>query len=98
SAQTLHGTVTDTTTGKPLYPVTVVNTVTKVITYTDEGGYYTIAAKQDEVVAFSYVGYKTVSKITPHSILIASLNVTMDHAEYELPEYKLSHDDRTQYQ
>ena len=97
-AQTVHGVVTDTATGKPLFAVTVVNTATQATAYTDATGRYTIAAKQGNVLTFSYVGYKTVAKFTPSSILIASLNITMEQAEYQLPEYKITRDSRTQYQ
>ena len=97
-AQTLQGVVTDTLTGKPLYPVTVVNKTTQAITYTNEAGYYTIAAKPGNMVTFSYMGYMTVYKATPNSIMVGTLNITMDQAAFQLPEYRLRQSSRTQYQ
>lgn len=98
NAQTLQGVVTDSATGKPLYPVTVVNVRTQAVTYTDEHGFYSIAAEQGTKIAFSFVGYQTVQKVKPHSVIVATQNITMVQAAVQLQEYKVHAGNRTQYQ
>jgi len=97
-AQTLQGIVTDSATGKPLDPVTVVNTRTQAVTYTDGHGLYTIAANNGDIIAFSYVGYKTVTKAKPNAVIVASQNISMAQSAVELQEYKVHSRNRTQYQ
>ena len=97
-AQTLQGIVSDSATGKPLYPVTVVNTRTQAVTYTNEHGVYTIAANTGEVIAFSYVGYNTVTKQKPKAVIVASLNISLSQSAVQLQEYKIHSSSRTQYQ
>src|SRR4051812_3366722 len=87
SAQTLQGIVTDAGTGQPLYRVTVINMATQAATFTDEHGLYFIAAKPGNVIAFSFIGYKTVSKEKPPSTIVASLNVSMEHSAFQLKEF-----------
>lgn len=97
-AQTMQGMVTDATTYKPLFPVTVVNMNTQQAAYTDANGFYVIAARPGDKIAFSYVGYKSVEKLKPVSVLIATQNITMQRREYELDEVFLRPDKLTQYQ
>jgi hypothetical protein len=97
-AQTLQGVVTDASNGKPLYPVTVINVRTQESAYTSENGVYAISANTGDVIAFSYVGYKTVERTKPASVLIATLNVQMSHVDYMLPEFKVRPGHLTQYQ
>ena len=59
------------------------------IAYTNESGYYTIAARPGNQLTFSYVGYNTVIKATPGAILVGTLDLVMSQAEYQLPEYRL---------
>jgi CarboxypepD_reg-like domain len=97
-AQSLQGVVTDAITGKALYPVTVVNVSTQEVTYTSERGTYAILAKPGEVVAFTYIGYKTVEKVKPNSVLVATLDIAMDRTTYQLQEFKIRPGHLTQYQ
>jgi hypothetical protein len=97
-AQTLQGIVTDAGTGKPLYPVTIINVATQQATYSDERGLYTISANPGDVIAFSYVGYKTIEKVKPPSVLIATLDVQMERVDYALPEFKFRPGNLTPYQ
>ncbi len=68
------------------------------IAYTNESGYYTIAARPGNQLTFSYVGYNTVIKATPGAILVGTLDLVMSQAEYQLPEYRLRQSNKTQYQ
>ncbi len=88
-AQTLQGIVTDAATGKPLYPVTVVNLYTQQSTLTDDHGQYVIPAKQGNLIAFSFVGYKTVQKTKSFSTIITTMNVAMEQTEYQLEEFSI---------
>jgi hypothetical protein len=97
-SQTMQGVVTDAKTNKPLSAVTVVNVTTQQATSTDDHGNYSIEAKPGEMIAFTYIGYKTVQKIKPASVLIATVNVTMETTEYQLEEFRLRPGHLTQYQ
>ena len=97
-AQTLQGVVTDAASHKPLYPVTVVNIITQQSVYTDVNGFYSIAANQGDVIAFSYLGYKAVQRAKPLSVIIATQNITMERMNYELQEFKLRPGHLTKYQ
>ncbi len=94
----MQGLVTDTRTSKPLYPVTVVNVFTQQATSTDENGLYSIPANAGDLIAFTYIGYKTVKKTKPVSVLIATINIVMEPTEYELKEFKLLPGNLTPYQ
>jgi hypothetical protein len=98
TAQTQQGTITDAITKKPLYPVTVVNTTTQEVAYTNEDGWYSIIAKQGEVVAFSYIGYKSIEKVKPPSVIMATINIQMERLEYQLQEFKFRYGNLTKYQ
>jgi hypothetical protein len=97
-AQTLQGNVVDAVTQLPLYPVTVINVTTQQASYTDVNGFYTIAAKQGDKVAFSYIGYKTLEKYKPISVIISTMNIALEKREYELDEVYLRPGTLTQYQ
>jgi len=88
-SQTLQGTVTDFHTGKGLFPVTVVNTRTQEAVLTDIHGFYVVPARQGDLVAFSYVGYKTVKRIKPVSVIIATLNVSLEQTDLQLDEVRV---------
>ncbi len=75
--------------GTPLAGVTVVNILTQQGTTTNDNGVYTIAANPGEMIAYSSVGYKTVKKIKPQSVIVATLNVIMEPAAYQLKEFQL---------
>lgn len=94
----MQGVVTDAATHKPLYPVTVVNLSTQAVAYTNENGLYTIIANQGDVVAFSYVGYKSIEKHKPPSVIIASINIQMERLEYQLQEFRFHLGNLTKYQ
>lgn len=97
-AQTLQGTVRDANTQKPLFPVTVMNIVTRQLAYTDLNGNYTIPANTGDVIAFSYIGYKTVEKFKPLSVILATQNIIMVQKEYLLDEILFRPGHYTQYQ
>ncbi len=94
----MQGVVTDARTGKALFPVTVVNTKTHIVSSTDERGFYTITAQTGEMVAFTYIGYKAVEKVKPLSVIIATQNITMEPTEYRLQEFKVRPGHLTKYQ
>ncbi len=97
-AQTLQGVVTDAATGKPLYPVTVVNIYTRQSTLTDEHGLYVIPASQGNLVTFSYLGYRSVQKVKPISVIIATMNIAMEPTEYQLEEFRIKPGILSRYQ
>lgn len=97
-AQSVNGVVKDGRTGKPLYPVTVVNVRTQQGSSTDEKGNYTVAARTGDVIAFTYVGYKNKQLTCPDAILVATLNVELEPTEYQLEEFRLRPGHLTQYQ
>lgn len=94
----MQGIVRDANTGKPLYPVTVVNVITQLATSTDEKGLYTIPANNGDVIAFTYIGYKTVKRTKPNSILIATQDVKLEPTEYQLKEFSFRPGHLNQYQ
>jgi len=94
----MQGIVTDGATGKPLLAVTVVNERTQDATATDENGFYTIAAVQGDKIAFTYVGYKTLERTKPVSVIIATQNVSMEPGATTLKEFVYKGDKRTKYQ
>ncbi|HXS37769.1 MAG TPA: carboxypeptidase-like regulatory domain-containing protein [Flavipsychrobacter sp.] len=88
-AQTLTGVVIDVETGKPLFPVTVVNLNSKATVYTDDKGQYAINAKTGDVVSFSYIGYNATQYITPPSVSVSTLRVRMVPINVQLNEFTL---------
>ncbi len=97
-AQNMQGVVTDGVTGRPMLAVTVVNERTQQATTTDENGFYTIAATQGDKIAFTYVGYKTIEKQKPVSVIIATQNISMEPGATTLREFVFKGDKRTKYQ
>jgi hypothetical protein len=53
------GTVTDASTGVPLYPATVLDSSSREAVQTDSAGHYRIAASGGDVIQYSYLGYYT---------------------------------------
>lgn len=94
----MQGKVTDASTGTPLYLVSVVNVHTQQTTTTDQWGNYSLPAADGDPVAFTYVGYRTVQKPKPPSVLIATMNIAMDTATNELREFTLRPGRLTKYQ
>ncbi len=98
TAQTMMGYVRDANTGRPLYPVVVVNESTQEAVTTNDSGLYVISARTGDVMAFSFIGYQTVERRKPTSIIIASININMEPQQISLPEFKFKIDKRTKYQ
>ena len=98
SAQTVQGVVTDSATGRPLWPATVVNVFTQQSTSTNEHGLYSIQARQGDVIAFSYIGYNNVEKVNPPSVIVSTINIAMVQSGYQLKEFRLNQHNLTQYQ
>ena len=97
-AQTLQGVVTNVNSGKPLWPVTVVNITTQQAAATDESGFYSIPANPGDKIAFSYIGYHTIEKVKPPSVIVATLNIVMEPTSYGLQEFQVRPGHLTQYQ
>ena len=97
-AQTIQGIVTDGASHKPLFPVTVVNVISQQSVYTDEKGFYSIIANPGDVIAFSFIGYKTIEKPKPPSIIVATMNITLERMEYQLQEFQFRPGHLTKYQ
>lgn len=96
--QSVQGVVTNAQTHKPLPGATVVNVITQQISYTDANGFYSIPARQKDVIAFTYIGYKSAERLKPFSVLIATLNVELERSVYDLQEVYLRPGKLTQYQ
>jgi hypothetical protein len=97
-AQTIQGVVTDAVTAKPLTAVTVVNVASQMAVYSNDKGFYSIIANPGDFIVFTYVGYRTVEKPKPLSVLISTMNITMEHTAYELQEYNFRPGNLTPYQ
>ncbi len=98
SAQSVQGIVSDAVTHKPVFPATVVNVRTQQATYTDANGFYTIPAAMGDVIAFTCIGYNSLERIKPVSVIVATMNVRMEHIEYQLDEVILRPGVLTPYQ
>lgn len=98
NAQSLQGIVTDAHTHKPLAGATIVNVISQQISYTDVNGFYTISARQSDVIAYTFIGYKSIEKVKPISVLVATLNVELERSAYDLQEVFLRPGKLTQYQ
>ena len=94
----MQGVVNDAATGLPLLGVTVVNEYTQKATLTDQNGLYVIPAKQGDLITFSYVGYKTIHKAKPISVIISTQNIGMEQTEYLLDEISVRPGLLSQYQ
>jgi hypothetical protein len=97
-AQTMQGTVADALTGRPLIAVTIVNTSTQQVTTTNDNGLYTILAKEGDVIAFSFIGYRVAERRKPPAVIIANVNVQLEPTEYQLKEFQFRPRHLTQYQ
>jgi len=84
--QTLKGIVIDGETLKPLYPVTVLNISNSQKTTTDEQGNYSIPAKEDDLIVFSFIGYHTVQRLATLGTL---LQVELLPLSVQMQEYVL---------
>ena len=87
SAQVLKGRVTDAVSGKPLYPVTIVNLNMRQNAYTDERGNFSIAVRGSDHIAFSYIGYKSQEKIIPVIAGDMEIDVKLQPVNYQLDEF-----------
>jgi hypothetical protein len=85
-AQVVKGIVTDAQTGNPLSVVMVVNTVTQQSVYTSKEGEFAITAKSGERLAFSYMGYKTMERLSPPVINIATMHIELQRLSVEMDE------------
>lgn len=85
-AQSLKGVVVDRETGEPLYSVTIVNTLTREATFSNEQGEFTINAKAGTPIAFTMLGYENTKHNVPYNIGVAMMRVEMDPVPYKLGE------------
>lgn len=85
-AQSLNGVITDARSGKPLYPVSVINNETRQYAYSNEFGEYSIVAKPGQKISFSIIGYQTITQSMPPSLGAATMNIKMQAIGYELDE------------
>ncbi|MGB7396114.1 MAG: TonB-dependent receptor [Pricia sp.] len=79
---TVTGTITALDTGEPLPGVSIIIQGTSTGTTTDFDGNYTIEADQDQVLQFSYIGFKNQEA----TVSGATLDVSMDEDAQELDE------------
>lgn len=97
-AQTLKGTVTDATGGKALSPVVVVNTSTQQSVYTAVDGTYSLPAQAGDLIALTYIGYKTIQWKMPATLGTTTQNFKMQLLNYQLKEFTVRTKNYTQYQ
>lgn len=97
-AQVLQGVVTDGISHKPLSAVTVIDVNTQQSVYTDDKGYYSISASAGDIIAFSFIGYKSVEKRKLQSAIPVTMNVSLQRMEYQLQEFLLRPGHLTKYQ
>lgn len=86
-AQVLRGTITDSATHRPLYPVTIVNLDTRESAYSDERGNYSIAIHPGNHVAYTYIGYKPQQRNIKYLLGDMQINVQMQGINYQLDEF-----------
>lgn len=85
-AQSLRGVITDAQSGKPLFPVSVINNETRQYAYSNEFGEYSIVARPGQKISFSIIGYQTITQSMPPSLGAATMNIKMQAIGYELDE------------
>lgn len=68
--QSIHGSVTDASTGDPIVGATIIVTDTKSGTVTDVDGNFNVNATTGQKIAFSYLGKKTVTTIAKNGMRI----------------------------
>lgn len=86
-AQVLRGTITDSATHKPLYPVTIINLDTRESAYSDEKGRYGIAVHPGNHIAYTYIGYKPQQRNIKYVLGDIEINVQMQGINYQLDEF-----------
>ncbi|WFO17703.1 carboxypeptidase-like regulatory domain-containing protein [Cellulophaga baltica 4] len=74
SQEQISGLVTDQTTGDPLPGVSIILKGTTKGVSTDFDGNYTISANQNDILQFSYIGYKSIEE----KIAGTTLNVSLE--------------------
>jgi hypothetical protein len=94
----MQGHVTDAATGKAMYLVSVLNSKSEQMATTDANGFYSIPAQQGDNIRFSCIGYKTIIKAKPPSVLIANADITMELAENDLKEFTFRASKMSKYQ
>jgi hypothetical protein len=94
----MQGVVKDAGTGLPLALVSVYNESNRQSTTSDAGGFYSLPAQQGDNIRFSCVGYGSLYKVKPPSVLIANTNVMMLHVENELKEFTFRASHLSKYQ
>lgn len=82
TVKTIHGKVTEQTTGNPLAGVQVTSSESKPI-LTDSIGNYSILAKEGAELSFTYIGYNRVVIRVAKS---AEINVILEPQQYQLDE------------
>ncbi|HRO43261.1 MAG TPA: carboxypeptidase-like regulatory domain-containing protein [Flavipsychrobacter sp.] len=87
NAQTLKGIVEDGETGKPLAAVSVYNAKTQQYVYTNEIGAFSLPASKGDLISFSFVGYKTQTKLVPAAIGVAEMHIDLFRLSYQLDEF-----------
>jgi hypothetical protein len=94
--QQVDGVVTDDG-GKPLFAAGVTNMTTQMATYTDQDGRFRLPAKGGDLLRFTYVGYKTVTNMTPATLTLNEMKVALTLQNYTLDDVTV-HPDYTPYQ
>lgn len=79
--------VIDGESGKPLSTVSVYNTKTQQYAYTNASGNFFLSANKGDIISFSFIGYKTQTKIVPSSIGTAEMHIDLFRISYELDEF-----------
>lgn len=87
--QVLQGIITEANTGKPLYPVTVVNLATNQSVYTNETGTFSLPVSPGQQIGITYVGYKHMQRYISAEMLNSTLKIPLTPFRYELEEFVL---------
>lgn len=97
-AQSVQGSITDNDDAHPLAAVSVTNLRSHQVTTSDATGKYYIAAREGDQLSFSFIGYKTIRRSAPSSIIITTMNVQMQRQAQQLDELTVRPHKLTQYQ
>jgi len=89
SAQSISGVVTEAQTGRPLYPVSVINVSTQQTVYTNSTGAFTIPAYEGQQLVFSMVGYAEQRKYISAELMQNGIKIALPVKRFELEEFVL---------
>ena len=84
---TIKGRVTDAGTGEPIESVTIVNTSTQALTYTDKRGAYNIQCESGQSIVATFLGYKAITIAISSGSELIPINFSLRRESYKMDEF-----------